>query len=781
MGHFRKNVFRMARQNKGSFIGAVLIIAIGIFIFVAMMDTLSNLRSQISAYYESGAIADIFAEVGGISEAELQRLGDIPGIDRMSGKMSEDVRLLASNQEDIVTVRLLSYDADDALNKLSLSSSFSKKEDLFLGSGMTGAYGYGPGEALKLLWKGKSVDFTLAGTCHSPDYIYSIPPGGAMIPDGKVYDIACIQKQRMEELVGRSDSLNELGFTLKPGYSYEDVRYQLSAQLQPYGLKSLTSRADQTSYHMVQGEMGKLVSMGAALPAMFMAVSVFMMYVVLKKMIDKDRSLIGTMKAFGMTDRELMGAYLLEGIAVGLAGALAGCAAAKPLAQFIFRLYAVTFSLPDAVYHDYFYSRAAGFAIALGTGITAVFLGVRTILSITPAQAMRSSAPDNPRNLPLPERLSQHLGALEKMSCRSIARNPFRGFLIVLAVAFPFSLASVFLSYDQVAEQMYVDQFDKIQVYDLQLSLDSYTSPIRAAEGGDLLNGVQASEAVCAIAARLHNDNRSEFAMLYGLKAGSEMWKIMDIYGTFYEPPDRGLILNSRIAEKLHIKKGDMVNVAVTGMTVEGCWLPVREVIAEGLGNGCYISLDSMEKVFRTEPAANTVLLKTEEGQREQVSGKLLDTSRVTYLVDAGKIIASYRSMTSSIVAMLNLFAYLALGAGGILIYNISMINIRERVTEFGTLMILGESDKEIRRLVLFEQTIYFLCGILAGIPGSQGFKGLLVRMISSDSYTIDMAVQPGAYLMAFGVCFGITLLACRAELGFIRKIQLTDILKERE
>ena len=55
MGHFRKNVFRMARQNKGSFIGAVLIIAIGIFIFVAMMDTLSNLKNQISSYYETSA------------------------------------------------------------------------------------------------------------------------------------------------------------------------------------------------------------------------------------------------------------------------------------------------------------------------------------------------------------------------------------------------------------------------------------------------------------------------------------------------------------------------------------------------------------------------------------------------------------------------------------------------------------------------------------------------------------------------------------------------------
>ena len=306
MKSFRKNVVRCARQNPGSFMGAVFIIAIGIFVYVAMMDTLRNLGDQVQRYYDSSAIADVFAQVSGISEVELERLKEIPGIEEVSGKMAVDVRLFAPSQTEIVTVHLLSYDSSDSLNKLMLNGTGTRKDSIYLGNRMAGLYGYGNGTPLTLMINGKSVRCELAGTCYGPEYIYAIPPGGAMIPDGEIYDIACIEKNRMEELTGKKDSMNELGFRLAKGYTYEDVRYQLMDRLSGYGLISLTSKEKQASYNMVKGEINELYSMGTVLPILFMSISVFMLYVVLKKMIDRDQSLIGTMKSFGMRDGELI-------------------------------------------------------------------------------------------------------------------------------------------------------------------------------------------------------------------------------------------------------------------------------------------------------------------------------------------------------------------------------------------------------------------------------------------------------------------------------------------
>lgn len=80
------------RRRKASFIGAVLIIAIGVFIFVSMLDTMENLNGQIRQYYARSELADVFAEVEGISPEQLSRLEEIPGVRKASGRLAEDVR-----------------------------------------------------------------------------------------------------------------------------------------------------------------------------------------------------------------------------------------------------------------------------------------------------------------------------------------------------------------------------------------------------------------------------------------------------------------------------------------------------------------------------------------------------------------------------------------------------------------------------------------------------------------------------------------------------------------
>ncbi|MDO4295121.1 MAG: FtsX-like permease family protein [bacterium] len=781
MKQFGKNVFRLALHSKGSLLGAVCIIAIGIFIYVAMADTLRNLSGQIEVYYEERELADVFASVSGISSTELERLQEIPGIEEASGKMAVDVRMLAEGQEEIVTLHLLSYDKEDTLNQIQLSDSLTVEEELFLGARMAGIYGYEKGEELTLLWKGKRIHFSFAGECYAPDYIYSIPPGGAMIPDGEVYDIAVISKEKMEELLGKKDSLNELGFRLSEGYRYEQLRAALTEALSPYGLLSLSEREKQSSVNMVNGEMEELIAMGSILPILFMSISVFMLYVVLKKRVDREQSLIGTMKAFGMRDGELMAAYLLEGAVVGTMGAGIGSVLAVPFGQLMFRMYVDFFNLPDTLYHSYAASRIQGFLLAVGTACLAVFFGVRGILHIAPAEAMRPQTPTAARMLPLPNLFLTYLGFLQRMACRSIARNPFRGFLIVLAVGFPFAMTSVLLSFQGVADQMFLDQFTQVQQYDFQLSLDRYLSPLRAAEGAEQLEGVTEAEAVLLQTAKLRRENASEFVMLYALHPDSDLWKVKDLYQRYYKLPKSGIILNTRIAEKLHVKEGDVVELSCEGFTLGEVSVPVHAVIAESIGNGCYINLDSLEQWFPAKAAANTVLLRVKEGQKAVVKERLLQTSRVTWLVDTKKIVTSYEDLMASMLAMVAMFAGLSVAAGGILIYHISMINIRERVTEFGTLMILGESEKEIASLLLFEQLLYFGLGILAGLPASRGIKYLIEKTIISDSYTMDLQVHAGGYVLAFGICLGITLLAYLAESRFIRSMELTDILKERE
>lgn len=782
MKSFWKNVSRTARQNLGTYLGASCIIALGIFIYIAMMDTLHNLKDQIDIYYENYSMADVFAQVASISQEELEQFKDIPGILEVYGRLGQDVRLLFDGQTEVVTLHLLAYDEDDTLNRLRVPEEKLPEDGICLGNKMMDAYGYEEGDQLTLLINGEAKKFTLMGSCYAPEYIYAIPPGGAMIPDGEIYDIACMDKGEMEDLLGRNGLANELGFSLSPGYTYEDVRYQLKERLEPYGVTSLCQRADQASVTMVEGEIGELTSMGSILPVIFMGISIFMLYIVLRKIIDRDRSLIGTMKAFGYRDSELIAAYLRQGIGIGIGGAAAGSVLAVPFGSFMFNIYAGFFNLPDTVYHSYLTTRVIGLLIALATSVAAVYLGVRGILNIAPAEAMRAASPPAAgRTLSLPDWAGKRLSAMQKMGCRSICRSPMRTFLIGLAVAFPFGMTAVLFSFTGVANQMFYDQFSKVQTYDIQASLDRYVSLIRAKQAGEALEGVVRSEAAGTFSLELKHENLTSFAMLYALNRGSELYRIMDMYGEYYEPPEDGVIINSRMAADLHVNTGDMIEISNRFLSAEAVKIPVKAVISESLGSGCYIDIESMQKYFNIESAANMILLKVRPEAMQQVKDQLLETSRVTYIVDTARILNGYEGMLESMMAMMNLFAVMAVATGMILIYNISVISIRERKTEFGTLTIMGISDREIWQMVSFEQLVYFMIGIAMGFPVSFLFKYVVESLIVSDSYTIEMNITPKAYLAGFFICMLVAAVSCISVMRIIRKIEPADILKERE
>ncbi len=781
MKQFRKNVLRLAVKNIGALLGAALMIALGVFVMISMEDTLRNLRGQISSYYNSQHLADAFAKVSGISEAELLRLRSIPGIAEVSGKMSAELRLVADGQEEIVTVHLLSYSPETSLNRPRLSAPFTGETDIFLGPRMAAVFQYAPGTALQLLRNGESFRFQYAGIVSQPDYIYSVPPGGAMVPDGSVYDIAMISAVRMRAILGTA-ALSELAFTLSPGYRYEDVRHALTERLEPFGLKELCSAGEQLSWEMVDSEFHELRTTGTVLPALFLSVSVFMLYVVLKKMIDRDQVLIGTMKAMGLSNRELISAYLTQGLLIGIAGATLGGLTAGFFGRYMFSLYCDYFNLPDPVYRDLLQTRIFALLLSVSTALAAVLSGILRILSIAPAAAMRQPAPSSAPAIRPPAWLRAGSSYMTRLSFHALTRNPFRGFLLVLSVAFPFALASVFLSYPSIVEKMLRDQFERTESYDIQVQLDRHVRPLEALSAGISLRAAAEAEAVCRLTVSCQKDSQTEYSVLNGLNRGSRLWNILDSEGRTHVPPEDGLLMNRRLAERLHVSAGDNIQLLIPGLFQKAKSVRVKEIIPETFGGGCYLSLSAFPELLGIDSAADRLLLRAAPGQLRALKEELLDANRVSWIVDMRKTRQSYRRMTGAMYIMMNAFSLMAVLAGGILIYNISLINLRERLTELVTLRVLGSSEEEIARMILTEHGLLFAAGILLGLPGNFAVRKLLEKIfMTSKSYSFRLALYPGGCAAAFVCCALITFIAWRREMKVFRSFRLTDALKERE
>ncbi len=781
MRSYRKNVLRLAMQNKTSFFGSMLIIAIGIFTLVSMFDTLQNLKGQIEAYYAESRLADVFINVIAASDDEVQALKEIDGVKEADGRLARDVRMLCEGQEEISRVHLMAYDPEEKVNRLSIRGASPSDETIYIGERMSSVYGFREGDPVSVIIGGQVFEFSYAGTASGPEYIYTISDEGAMVPDGETYDIACVPKDRVESIMSMEGYRCELGLILEEGTSLDDVRHELEERLGSCGVISIIDRDEQVSTDMVSGEMDELVATGTLLPALFLAISIYMLYMSLKKMIDHDQSLIGTMKAFGMTDRELIGAYMIEGLTIAACGTALGSAAAEPFGRFMFELYLDFFTLPDSVYRNYPESRLAGLAIAVVTASAAVLLGAKKVLGITPAMAMRSRSPAKARSVRLPAWITEGMSALRRLELRSMARNPLRGLLVILAVAFPFSLSAVLFAFSPTIDIMLGEQFGEIMLYDMMINIEGFTDPPSLAEAGRGLECVKETEAICTTAMELQNENLATFGVMYGLNEGSGLWRIMTSDGKFIEPPKNGVVINSRTADKLHVGAGDEIKVILPAFGGAEARVPVAAVITEIFGEGCYADLSAFPHIFGIPPAANSLLASIEEGHTADVKAQIRETNRVTGIIDASKIVRSYENMMGSMVIMIDLFAVISAVAGFVLIYNISMISIRERFTEIGTLQVIGALRSEIDRMLLDEAVIYGLLGMALGIPGSFGVKTLLEKVFISDTYSISMVIPLRIYLITALMCAAMTAAAWYAETRSIRKIALTDILKERD
>ena len=109
------------------------------------------------------------------------------------------------------------------------------------------------------------------------------------------------------------------------------------------------------------------------------------------------------------------------------------------------------------------------------------------------------------------------------------------------------------------------------------------------------------------------------------------------------------------------------------------------------------------------------------------------------------------------------------------------MINLRERTTELGTLRVLGMTDGELGRMLFFEMMVYFTAGILIGTPGNYMLRKLFESMMKTDSYVFRMKFDPLSSVLSFFLCFSISMAAWLLEMRLVKRLKLTDALKERE
>lgn len=775
MNFYMKNIFRTVLKNKGSYLGAIFVIGLGILIYVSMSNMVTILEQTVDNYYKQYNFADIFSTVESMYKDDLVKLENIDGIKRADGKLSTDARLMLTDSNDIITLHIM--DNESNLNKPIVSSNILNNNEILIGNKMFETYAFNIGDKIDIIVDGKLQTVTIVGTAQAPDYVLAIPPSGAM-PDSRIYDIAYMNRENLEVILDKKNKVNELAFLLDDGYSFNDIKFKLEQKLKDYGLKNLIESKDQPSNNIVQNQILTFVSIATTLPTLFLAVSVFMLYIILKKIIDQDRSLIGTIKAFGFKDSEIIISYIFQGIVTGILGAVLGNILSIPFSKYLFNMIISVYNIPNNDFEFYLENTIISIIIAIIATTLAVYFSIKEIIKINPSESMRAASPNFSTNFNIPRVLKIALNSKQIIGLRAIFRNKFRSLVIALCIAFPFGLTASLSAFTTIQKEIMTSQFTKIQTYDLKVNLNSYVKYNDAISSLKNLSDIYNIEAIAEYSINIKYKNRAEYSTLIGLNTNSQIYRIMDTKGRYYQPSQNGLIINSAIAKKLSLKQGDIVEIENTSF--KSIKIPIINIIEESSNSAVYIDINSINKYFNTDKVANSIIFNTYSNKLQSIKNILLSSKNIASVVDKDIALTGFNQNMQSNAAIIGILKILSVIAGIVLIYNILNISLRERKNEFGTMSILGLKSSEISEAIVFEQIINFIMGIFIGTIISNLVKKLLEAIMEAGALTITITIDLNSYLKSFIICLIIMILSLVAVLTKLRNVELTDILKER-
>lgn len=780
-----KKAMRSVWRGKRSYIACVILMGIGVMVYTAFNLLFINLNFAKDKMYEDQRFADAFAKVRGIPLNAADSL-DVDGVAETQGRIAADARVLIPGKEEkIITLRIHSFDPAQAepLNAFLITRGTSPGEnEILVGEPFFKANGLSAGDNLTTIINGKRIDFIISGAAQSPEYVYAIPDTGQLMPDNEAFGFAFVTYEQLASVTGEQGLANLLAFRLDDGAGFDNVKSQLEDALAPYGLISLYGRKDHPSAEMLNQELKSLGGMSTSMPMLFILIAVVILYIMLKRVIEQERGSIGTLKAFGYSDAQVLSHYMCYGLIAGGAGGLTGCALGLMMSGGFTQIYLDFFNLPalKAAANPVFLLN--GMLISLASGAFGAFMGTRSVLKLNPSEAMRPPTPHIMKNdifssLPF---LKTLLASNGFMAMRNIERNRFRSLFIVMGVALSFSLIGFTSSYPDMMDKMLIEQFTKVLLYDVKISLKepkAYTGAIEAALG---IGGISAAEAVLDVPAEIRSRNLSEQLAITALESDSKLQRIYDSEGGFYlRPPEGGLIISDMLANKIGAKRGDTLMVKTPYTGTDEIPVPVLGIVNENLGMTAYMELGAMCGLLGVPKSVNSILLSTPDARNVKLALDSADNvSAVTNQEDTRKIYDDMTRSYSSIYTMLNLAGMAVAYA---IIATTSSISLSERKREYATLRVLGMNPREIAKILGFEYWLLAIIGIIPGIPLVRALKTGMSSMVDTSMFTIPLSTPLNCYLTAAAGCL-FTVAACNyLSSRQIAKFDMVDVLKERE
>ena len=540
------------------------------------------------------------------------------------------------------------------------------------------------------------------------------------------------------------------------------------------------------SYSMDADRMGSLASV---FPLIFFLVAALVCLTTMTRMVEEQRVAIGGLKALGYSRGAIAVKYVGYGFLASTIGSLAGLAVGLTLLPWIIcNAWNIIYTLGPIQYGLEPVTSALACLAAIGTVTLSALAACFSALTAVPAQLMRPKSPPSGKRVLL-ERISflwRRLSFNGKITIRNLFRYQRRFWMTVIGIG---GCAALIVTAFGLRDSIFAimdKQFEEIYGYTAQISLVDQVTPgelqevTHALDESDLVSRwlICRSESVTA-----QTDRYTVDCTLQVTEDQAALEPFVHLrHRTDSNPvtlPDDGVVLTEKLASLLGVQAGDTV-ILDGAQRVE---IQVADITEHYIQHYVYMTDDYYQALFGSAPQQNLLLADypTDAAATEDLERTLVGLDGVTSLTRAEDTRKTFASSLESVDYAVVLIIVCAAALAFVVLYNLTNINITERMRELATLKVLGFYDRELSAYIYRENVILTIFGVCLGMLMGKLLHQWLILTVEIDLLMFGRVLEPTSYGYAAALTALFSLLINLAAHRKLKKLDMVESLKTVE
>lgn len=542
-------------------------------------------------------------------------------------------------------------------------------------------------------------------------------------------------------------------------------------------------------YQTYESSTSSISSIGNIFPVVLYVVAALVTFTTMTRFVDEERTNSGILKALGYSNSDVIKKFVIYGFVASMIGTVLGIVAGHYLlSRIIAQIVTSDTTLGETHLYFYWNYTAIALILALISAVLPAFLIAKNELSEKPAQLLLPKPPVKGSKIFL-ERIGviwRRLSFTHKVTARNIFRYKQRMLMTIFGVAGSVALLFAGLGIRSSLGNVIENQFTNLMPYDMIVVKNDDNSSSENQEVKDFMDSNKVSQYQSIYFTTLSET----ISGLTDKQTVSIMVSSGDDFGDFIHLKDAssgdsltlsddGIIISEKLASLYHVEAGD--SFTLKDSDGKKHTVKVAAVAEMNVGHYLFMSQKVYQKIFGETPNDNAYLvtLKNDSSSNiEKLSTKLLAMSGVSAVSQNSSLVKTVKSVVASLNGAMTILIVVSILLAVVILYNLTNINVAERIRELSTIKVLGFYDKEVTMYIYRETISLSLIGIIVGLIGGKYLHQVIMGMIGSDSIMFGTTVGWDIYVIPIAVIVIILLALGWLVNHILKTVDMLEALK---